>query len=69
MLVALSSLTTLDISYNKLTDVQIELIMKTCNRLVTFYVQGNHCKLIPASIVKLKSLLFFRHDWVNIQGH
>ena len=66
MLVALSGLTTLDISYNKLTDSQIELIMNSCTKLSTFCMQGNLTNLLPASISKLKLLVNFRHDWVKL---
>lgn len=77
MLVAFAGLSTLDISYNKLTDSQIELIMNSCNKLVTFCMQGNETTLIPAAIVKMKMLVNFRHDWLNLlnedlyekQGH
>lgn len=66
MLVALSALTTLDISYNKLSDSQIELILNSCTKLSTFCIQGNLTNLIPASIWKLKALVNFRHDWVKL---
>lgn len=66
MLVALSGLSTLDISYNKLSDSQIELIMNSCTKLSTFCMQGNMTNLIPASISKLKLLVNFRHDWVKL---
>jgi Leucine-rich repeat (LRR) protein len=66
MLVALSTLSTLDISYNQLTDSQIELIMNSCTKLSTFCIQGNVTNLIPASVSKLKLLVNFRHDWVKL---
>lgn len=66
MLVALSGLFTLDISYNKLTDSQIELIMNSCLKLVTFCMQGNQATIIPAAIYKLNDLKNFRHDWLTI---
>lgn len=66
LLVALSTLSTLDISYNKLTDSQIELIMNSCTKLSTLCIQGNLTNLIPASISKLKLLINFRHDWVKL---
>lgn len=66
MLVALSALSTLDISYNKLSDSQIELIMNSCTKLSTFCIQGNLTNLIPSSIVKLKLLVNFRHDWIKM---
>ena len=68
MLVALSALTTLDISYNKLTDSQIELILNSCTKLTTFCIQGNLTNLIPTSIWKLKALVNFRHDWVKLNS-
>lgn len=69
MLVTLSALTTIDISYNKLTDSQIELIMNSCTKLSTFCMQGNMSSLIPAAISKLKLLVNFRHDWVKLNPH
>lgn len=66
MLVSLSVLTTLDISYNKLSDSQIELIMNSCTKLSTFCIQGNMTNLIPGAIVKLKLLKNFRHDWIKL---
>lgn len=66
MLVTLSGLTTIDISYNKLTESQIELIMSSCTKLTTFCMQGNMSALIPAAISKLKLLVNFRHDWVKL---
>jgi hypothetical protein len=66
MLVTLSGLTTIDISYNKLTESQIELIMSSCTKLTTFCMQGNMSALIPAAIAKLKLLVNFRHDWVKL---
>ena len=54
MLVTLSGLTTIDISYNKLTDSQIELIMNSCSKLTTFCMQGNMATMIPAAISHLK---------------
>lgn len=66
MLVTLSALTTLDISYNKLSDSQIELIMNSCTKLSTFCIQGNMTNLIPIAISKLKLLKNFRHDWIKL---
>lgn len=54
MLVTLSGLKTIDISYNHLTDSQIEMLMKSCTRLNTFCMQGNKATLIPAAISNLK---------------
>lgn len=66
MLVTFSALTTLDLSYNKLSDSQIELIMNSCNKLTTFCMQGNLTTIIPVSILKLRALVNFRHDWVKL---
>lgn len=66
MLVTLSALTTLDISYNKLSDSQIELIMNSCTKLSTFCIQGNMTNLIPIAFSKLKLLKNFRHDWIKL---
>lgn len=66
MLVSLSCLTTLDISNNKLSDSQIELLMNSCTKLSTFCIQGNMTNLIPIAISKLKLLKNFRHDWVKL---
>lgn len=66
MLMTFSTLTTLDVSYNKLTDSQVELIMNSCSKLTTFCMQGNLTTLIPAAIHKLKYLVNFRHDWIKM---
>lgn len=65
-MVALSGLTTLDISFNKLSDSQIELVMNSCIKLSTLCIQGNLTTMIPASIWKLKELVNFKHDWLRI---
>lgn len=66
MLIALSTLNTLDISYNHLNDSQIELIMNSCTKLSSLCIQGNLTSLVPAAISKLKLLVNFRHDWVKL---
>ena len=66
LLNTLSELKTLDISHNKLTDSQIELLMNSCPKLQTLSIQGNLTSIIPAAIWKLKNLEKFRHDWVKL---
>lgn len=66
LLNAFSELRTLDISHNKLTDSQIELVMNSCFKLEALSIQGNLTSIIPASIWKLKHLEKFRHDWVKL---
>lgn len=66
LLVTLSTLNTIDISYNQLSDSQIELIMNSCTKLSTLCIEGNLSTIIPSSISKLKLLVNFRHDWLKL---
>ena len=66
LLNTISSLTTLDISENKLTDSQIELLMNSCPKLQVLCIEDNLSRLIPGSIWKLKNLEQFRHDWIKL---
>ena len=40
--------------------------MNSCPKLETLSIQGNLTSIIPGTIVKLKNLDKFRHDWVKL---